>query len=205
MVAVKSVIKKIEKNFGLKIEHQDRLFLREIVSHLRAHFPDINFKNHFDNTFLKPDGGFVFILDKTGKKYTILISEAKRQGTNDLRVEEGLDRQAKGNAIERLGKNLIGFKSWLASENILPFVAFGEGVDFAPDSSILDRVSTMAMFAPLNTIEVQNLGVDGRFVRGSFYFREQPWKPEEMEPILYDIAERAIYYYFSKLGPHNFV
>jgi hypothetical protein len=33
------------------------------------------------------------------------IVEVKNQGTNVERIAEGLPRQAKGNAIERLGKN----------------------------------------------------------------------------------------------------
>lgn len=205
MVAVVSVIKKLEEKFGLQFEHQSKVFLSEIIEHLQNSFPEVSFKHHFDTSFLTPDGGFVFVVDKKGNRHTILISEAKRQGTNDLREQEGLNRQSKGNAIERLGKNVIGFRTWLSTENILPFVVFGEGVDFAPDSSILDRVSTIAMFAPLNQIEVLNLGDNGKFNRGSFFFREASWTPEEMEPIMYDIAERSIYYYFSKFGEDSFL
>jgi type II restriction enzyme len=45
--------------------------------------------------------------------YPVLIAEVKNQGTNDLRAEEGLLKQAKGNAIERLGKNLLGLRTAL--------------------------------------------------------------------------------------------
>lgn len=204
MIAVVRVIKKLEAKFGLRFEHQQKIFLKEITQHLTKSFPEIQFKHHFDSSFLTPDGGFLFILDKEGNRHTILISEAKRQGTNDLRAAEGLEKQSKGNAIERLGKNVIGFRTWLSTENILPFVVFGEGVDFAKDSSILDRVSTIAMFAPLNQIEVVNLGEHGTFARGSFFFRVETWKADEMVEILYDIAERSIYYYFSKFGESAF-
>ena len=85
-------------------------------------------------------------LKPTRVSYPILISEAKNQGTNDLRLQEGLTKQAKGNAIERLGKNVIGLRTALMRESIFPFVCFGYGCDFAPDSSILDRVTTIAMF-----------------------------------------------------------
>jgi type II restriction enzyme len=204
MVAVVQVIEKLEEKFGLKFEHQQKVFLKEITQHLSKSFPEIKFKHHFDSSFLTPDGGFLFLVDNKGNRHTILISEAKRQGTNDLREAEGLGKQSKGNAIERLGKNVIGFRTWLSTENILPFVVFGEGVDFAQDSSILDRVSTIAMFAPLNQIEVANLGEHGTFARGSFFFRVEAWKADEMAEILYDIAERSIYYYFSKFGESSF-
>lgn len=204
MVAVLSVIERLEQKFGLTFEHRTKVFLKEIIEHLRASFPEVSFEHHFDTSFLTPDGGFLFVVDKSGNRHAILISEAKRQGTNDMRKQEGLKKQAKGNAIERLGKNVIGFRTWLSTENILPFVVFGEGIDFAPDSSILDRVSTIAMFAPLNQVEVANLGEHGTFNRGSFFFREAPWTPEEMEETMYDIAERSVYYYFSKFGEEHF-
>src|SRR3546814_2927056 len=77
------------------------------------------------------------------------LVEMKRQGTNDQRALEGKGKQSQGNAIERLGKNLIGFRSALQYERITPFVCFGWGIDFAPGSSILDRVITMNEFYPL--------------------------------------------------------
>lgn len=83
-------------------------------------------------------------------RYPALISKVKNQGTNDAREREGLPRQARGNAIERLGKNLIGLRTALLRESIFQFVCFGYGCDFENGSSILDRVSTMAMFGQLN-------------------------------------------------------
>lgn len=65
---------------------------------------------------------------------------------------QGKSKQAKGNAIERLGKNVIGFRAALLKEAIFPFVCFGDGCDFADDSSIVDRVKTIAMFGTLNEI-----------------------------------------------------
>ena len=122
-----------------------------------------------------------------------------------MRVQEGLPVQAKGNAIERLGKNVIGLRTALLHESIFPFICFGYGCDFAANSSILDRVSTIAMFGKLNVTHLHNTGNDGRFNRGSFYFREEQWTVEEMSRILHDIAERSIFYYFSKYGKETFV
>ncbi len=147
------------------------------------------------------------ILGKPNDKliYPILIAEVKNQGTNDLRVAAGLPKQARGNAIERLGKNLIGLRMALMRESIFPFVCFGYGCDFEETSSILDRVTTMAMFGKLNTTYLYNEGPCGRINRGSFYFRPQPWTVDEMAAIMKDIAERSVYYYFSKYGEDHFL
>ena len=205
MLAVKEVIERLEDKFDVSLEHSSKLYLKDITDHLSRSFPDIEFKHHFETSFLSPDGGFLFMLDGAGKRHTILISEAKRQGTNDVRASEGLAKQSRGNAIERLGKNVIGFRSWMATESIIPFVVFGEGVDFDSDSSILDRVSTIAMFAPLNEIESANLGRSDKFNRGSFFFRSETWTTEEMFEILFDVAQRSIFYYFSKYGEASFL
>ena len=150
---------------------------------------------------MAPDGGFLFIKNNQNDAltYPILISEVKKQGTNRLRRKEGLPKQAKGNAIERLGKNVIGLRTALMRESIFPFVCFGYGCDFEDDSSILDRVSTMAMFGRLNQIYLHNEEA-GKFDRGSFYFREEEWTVNEMFNVMKEIAARAVLYYFSKYG-----
>ena len=149
---------------------------------------------------MKPDGGILSMRNNAGTARPILITEVKNQGTNDLRLAEGKPRQAKGNAIERLGKNVIGFRAAMMSEAIVPFVCFGYGCDFADDSSILDRVSTIAMFGPLNTVNVLNQGDSGSFNRGSFFFREDKWTVNEMAEVMYEVASRAIHYYFARYG-----
>lgn len=203
--AVTAAMNTIESEFGFKLCHDVDWKLQDIVNILSDSFPTIDFHCHFKNTSMKPDGGIVSVLSADGHaKHPILISEVKNQGTNDLRAKEGLKKQAKGNAIERLGKNVIGFRTAMSTENIVPFVCFGDGCDFASDSSILDRVSTIAMFGTLNTPRVINEGPDGVFNRGSFYFRHEAWTAEEMEEIVTEIARRSIHYYLAKYGGDHF-
>jgi len=203
--ALKQVAETIGKQYQLHLHHDSAWPLKYIVDLLRQHFPDEDWFYHFATSSIKPDGGILSLLDADGKKYPILISEVKNQGTNALRAQEGLKKQAKGNAIERLGKNVIGLRTALFYESIFPFVCFGYGCDFADDSSILDRVSTIAMFGKLNATHLHNTGEGGRFNRGSFYFREERWSVDEMSNILFDVAERSIYYYFSKYGKQTFL
>jgi type II restriction enzyme len=110
-----------------------------------------------------------------------------------------------GNAIERLGKNVIGVRTAMLSEGITPFVCFGYGIDFADGSSILDRVATIAMFGELNRTSVVDLGEGVTFNRGSFYFREAEWTVEEMTSVLLDISTRSIHYYLAKYGKDELV
>ena len=144
-------------------------------------------------------------MTRDGKAYPILIAEKKNQGTNDLRLAEGKGKQAKGNAIERLGKNVIGFRTAFKTESIFPFVCFGDGCDFDDDSSILDRVVTIAEFGKLNVEHLHNQGPKGDFDRGTFYFRVAEWTGNEMGDLSYKIAEKSVFYYFSKYGDEAFV
>lgn len=88
-------------------------------------------------------------------------------------------------------------------ESIFPFVCFGYGCDFDADSSILDRVSTMAMFGRLNKTYLHN-DEGPKFNRGSFYFRPQRWTVPEMVSVMEEIAERSVLYYFSKYREEHF-
>lgn len=205
--ALKEVVDHLRYRFGTQITlvHEKQWRLSSVVSELRHTYPDMEFHYHFDSSAIRPDGGILYIQGPEGDKlsYPVLISEVKNQGTNDLRTKEGLPKQAKGNAIERLGKNLIGLRSALLRESIFPFVCFGYGCDFEEDSSILDRVSTMAMFGRLNKTYLHN-EEGGKFNRGSFYFRPQQWTVAEMVEVMKDIAERSVLYYFSKYKEDHF-
>lgn len=202
--ALKAVIARIEEDFAVGLQHDRDWRLHGIVQSLAEDFPEVPFDEVMKTSAMKPDGGILSILDGEGEKHVILITEVKNQGTNDLRKKEGLKKQARGNAIERLGKNVIGFRTAMLMEHITPFVCFGYGCDFEDGSSILDRVKTIAMFGPLNEICVADLGEAGVFNRGSFFFREEEWTEPEMEDVMYEVAKRSIYYYFSKYGEQSF-
>ena len=205
--ALSEVVCYLEDRFAKRITliHKKQWLLRDIINELRPYFPDTDLHCHSEKTNMKPDGGILTIKSSMDSTLTcpILISKVKRQGTNDSREKEGQSKQAKGNAIERLGKNLIGFRTVLLRESIFPFVCFGYGCDFEKGSSTLDKVSTMAMFGKLNKTYLHNDG-DGQFNRGSFYFRAEEWTADEMFDIMKDIAERSVLYYFSKYREDHF-
>jgi len=204
--AVQRVISALQDKFGnLTFGHQAQWLLRDVIADLEKTFPDIDFHYYFERSAMKPDGGILSLISKDEKAYPVLIAEKKNQGTNDLRALEGLAKQAKGNAIERLGKNVIGFRTAMKSEGIFPFVCFGDGCDFADDSSILDRVVTIAMFGNLNKEYVVDIGADRIFDRGTFYFRAPEWTEDEMFERCLSIATKSVYHYFAAYGEESFI
>lgn len=203
--ALTLVADRITKRFHVKLHHVPQWKLSDVVGHLRERFPEVGFFYNFDASAMRPDGGILSLQAKDSELFPILIVEVKNQGTNDLRAAEGKLPQARGNAIERLGKNVIGFRTALLHESIVPFVCFGDGDDFQESSSILDRVVTIAMFGPLNQVHLFNQGDRGQFNRGSFFFRAKPWTVSEMVEIMEDIAARSVQYYFAKYREDRFM
>lgn len=207
--ALDRAIRRVEENLkakfeGVRLNHVAEWKLRDVVEKLRTSFPAVDFHYNFETSAMRPDGGILSLLDKNDQAFPILIAEKKNQGTNDLRAQEGKAKQARGNAIERLGKNVIGFRTAMKTESIFPFVCFGDGCDFSDDSSIIDRVVTIAQFGRLNVEHLHDQGVNNVFDRGTFYFRVEEWTEDEMMQLSLSVAEKSIYYYFSKYGEYSF-
>lgn len=99
--------------------------------------------------FIKPDGGVLYA-KINGKSYPILVSEAKKQGTNDKLIADGKKKQAKGNAIERAVKNHCELKLYFRPFDFYAYVIFASGCDFTKDSSINDRLDSMTEYSPRN-------------------------------------------------------
>ncbi len=203
--ALVTVVAALNEKFpGISLHHVTEWKLKDVVERLRADFPKIDFHYFFPSSTMRPDGGILSLVDKNGQAFPILIAEKKNQGTNDLRALEGKGKQAKGNAIERLGKNVIGFRTAMKTESIFPFICFGDGCDFDDDSSILDRVVTIAQFGKLNVEHLHNQGANNEFDRGTFYFRVGEWSEDEMAELSLKLAEKSVFYYFSKYGEDAF-
>ena len=177
---------------GYYLEYVKSIKLSELISIIKSYEKRFEFSNLTkEDSYIKPDGGILLLKSRENKdfKRIVLAVEMKKQGTNDQRIKEGKGIQAQGNAIERLGKNLIGIRSTLQYEKITPFICFGWGVDFSPNSSILDRIITMNEFFPLNTTYVFKR--EG-YAPVSMYFREKNWETTELYEIMKEVAETSI-------------
>jgi type II restriction enzyme len=169
--------KKLLEERGLVIKYEKNLSFDTMINLIKIK----NIRNVFDENFstrtIKPDGGVLILRKENDQKYykVVIIAETKHQGTNDLRLKEGLKKQAQGNAIERLGKNLTGIRAMFNHERIIPFVCFGSGHDFEEKQGfVMSKISMLNEFYYLNRIYVSK--VDGTsnlnyFSPVSMYFR----------------------------------
>ena len=180
--------------------HKREITYNDIISIIKSKDIRKEFDNVFPNRAIKPDGGIIYLERKNFKK-VVLISEVKKQGTNKERQAAGKKKQAQGNAIERLGKNLIGIKAMLTHEFITPFVCFGWGCDFKEDYKndfVMAKISMLNEFYKLNKTYVYKRDGDSshnHFAPVSMYFRENKWSEDDMFKILKEVAEDSIRYY----------
>ncbi len=209
--AMKRCIEYLENRLSdqLKEDEYELIFERNITfGTMIKMIKDQNCRREFDTVFnnrtIIPDGGVIFLKKNNDPDYLriVLISEVKSQGTNKQRAKEGKPKQAQGNAIERLGKNLTGIRAALNHEKVTPFVCFGSGSDFEDnydDSSyVMSKISMMNEFYKLNRIYV--FKTDGSsdknfFSPVSMFFREEEWSADEMFEILKEIGETSLRYY----------
>ncbi len=206
-LAMKKVIDYLEERFRFSenyprcsLQYEKKLQVEEMIRYIRRR----NVRQEFDFDYIDrsivPDGGVLF-LSREGEvlRLPLLFAEVKHQGTNDQRAQEGKGRQATGNAIERLGKNLTGIRAMMNHDQVTPFVCFGSGCDFAPEEkTVLSKVSMLNQFYPLNRTYVFKR--DGNAERSAFspvsmYFREEIWTADEMADIMKEIAETTFRYY----------
>jgi type II restriction enzyme len=172
------------------ISWQQTMHNKNIIKYLSVinpDMPDYTFQQNHPKSYVRPDGGFLF-----WNNNIVICAEVKKQGTNKKRMEEGKKKQALGNAIERLGKNLSLCRTIFRQDIILPFVCFGHGCDFSPQETILDRGSSMNEFHPLNKIFVYN---NPPYEPCSIFLREKEWGIEEMTSIMYEIVQISTDYY----------
>lgn len=156
-----------------------------------------------ERSSIKPDGGFMYLKIK-GRDEIICVIEEKSQGTNDKRFVEGQPKQATGNAIERLAKNLKCIELLFSQEKIMPFLVFIDGCDFDVSETIRDRVISMFHFLPNQKI---NLHKDKYGRAGSYYMRGHcytdgiqlsRWTEAEKFEVVLDLCKKSINYYKTK-------
>lgn len=141
---------------------------------------------------IQPDGGVIWM----DNKYPILITEMKRQGTNNERVKEGLTRQATGNAIERLGKNLLALHTLYQNDDILPFICFCWGCDFN-EQTVLCKLYAMNNFKKINILYTDNYK-NYRIKPINILIKENQWSIEELLSNMIEICSYSIQYYINK-------
>lgn len=177
----------LNKNFSNhKFTHKAALTFKEIENYTK-----INHTTFKTERKVIPDGGVIWMDDK----YPILISEMKRQGTNDARIAEGKTKQATGNAIERYGKNLMAFHTLYMNDDILPVIAFCHGCDFM-DETVHAKLHALNSFHECNKIYVEP--TKERLKPSTILYQLNNWTEEQMLPIMYKVAVNAIDYFENR-------
>ena len=141
---------------------------------------------------IRPDGGVLYM-----DGIPILSTEAKKQGTNSDRKKDGKGKQAMGNAIERAHKNYNELKNLQNPYLFTSYILFGYGCDFAPGSSIVDRLSAMTYYDSFNTLHIKDeivettiggIKLTERRKKASVFLQEEPFD----EIFIYDKSMEAI-------------
>ena len=175
----------------LKFTHRKNLYKREIAEVVKPITPWVPASK---DPYISPDGGLLFV-EWNGVEYPILVSEAKKQGTNDVRFKKGLKIQSKGNGIERAPKNALEIWSYCKKYDFNPYVIFCCGCDFYDTSSINDRLDVMTQYEPrgFNYSLFEKDGEHPNMVSiyiKSHHYTEEPnfWTVDEIYEIMKEIA-----------------
>jgi type II restriction enzyme len=204
---VKRVMDELSVKYpNLKFEYDKRLFLKDLIVSLKKGNPNFDFEDVLITTHIKPDGGVIYMI-KDDIKHPILVSEGKRQGTNDVRLSEGLSKQSKGNAVERLAKNVKVIELLFSNEKINPLVVFLQGCDFHPTETIVDRVKSIFHFLKQNQINLYKKKLGDINVGGSYFMKGNKagssgnrleWSENEMYDAMIEVADKSVEYYLTK-------
>jgi len=213
--AAKYVFLILEKSFpDYQFRHRSKIPKSEINEKLNELNADLGIIQFKDSSSVKPDGGIIEVKDINGEWRSILVGEAKKQGTNVERIKEGLGKQAQGNAIERTHKNIAELKNYMLGENYFPYVVFMHGSDLTTEilhipepsgqifdlhpTSIPDRLTAASYGMPVNVPYCRNIfaeHIDGSKIMlqiASLYMRNDPWTEKEMVDVMIEIAQEAL-------------
>ena len=109
--AMKLVMEHLKSIYPYEFSHESSITLSKIIE---ESLPEYKNFLHCESTSSRaqPDGGIIY-LHIGNYKFPILMAENKLQGTIDKLAKQGKKQIAQGNAIERLGKNVLLFQTYL--------------------------------------------------------------------------------------------
>jgi len=157
----------LKENFpGQQFKHEKKLSQESYARKINP-----NYKPSSEKAFISPDGGIIY-MKYGGLWMPILITEAKKQGTNDKREIEGKCKQSLGNAIERAHKNYNELREFMSTFNVnyFPYLVFAYGCDFKEGCPIRDRLASMTRYQDYNQFLIIN---DGHHQRASIFMQPE--------------------------------
>ncbi len=123
----------------LSFRHRLKVSKKEINERLSAIDSSLGQVLFVENSFVKPDGGIIEVLDCRDRYRIVLVSESKHQGNDVEKIRKGImqgrnkdqDIMTAGNAIERVHKNIQEVRNLMLNELHFPYVVFLQGSNFA--------------------------------------------------------------------------
>ena len=188
------LLPQLQQNFPNRVfVLEKKLYKNDIAKNLG----ELNWKPESKNPYISPDGAVLSMIHDD-IKYPICICEAKQQGTNDKREEEGKKPQSKGNAIERAFKNFSELKSYCTPFPFFPYYMFLSGCDFKSGSSIVDRLDGLTHYKERNVAHTFHPDNNGSISVASVYMRDEPmWTQDEMYDTIYPESVKVVEYIFD--------
>ena len=178
---------------NLSFVHKKMISKKKMCEKLNHVDSNYGTHQHKKRTGFGGDGGYWFVIDKYGKERLVLATEAKKQGTNDVRLLEGKKKQGAGNAIERAHKNINEMRAWMCDEVYFPYVMFCTGCDFSKDCTITDRLTALNGQRPINKLYIKNERMGLQFLQSpSIFAKVHKWGIDEMAEIMIQAAEEAL-------------
>lgn len=136
-----------EKYPALTFRYRKQIDKAEINQNLRRIDAMLGQTLFVPESSIRPDGGFIEVLDDNGSWRVVLVSEAKHQGKDIENIKAGKqvgkngdqDLMSAGNAIERAFKNIFEVANFMLAESHFPYVLFLEGSNFLTQDIMVQR------------------------------------------------------------------
>lgn len=140
--------------------------------------------------------------------FPLFIGEIKKQGTNDIRMEKGLPRQAQGNAgTDRVSKNFIIASDYcyLIDRDFFPYTVFLHGCDFSEDEiSKTTKSKLQPLFGELNTFnpcfDKDMLIYLSQHKGGTCYYQKDKYTYKQLFEYCFKCCEYGIKHYLLRYG-----
>lgn len=185
------------KQTHLVFEH--KLYWRDVMKQVETDAPLDDKNTLLEDTDLKngilPDGGLLYLQRKGHPKQLLLTSEMKHQGTNYERKLAGKAKQANGNAIERMHKNIDVLRAYMSNESVFPYVVYCWGEDFA-DPVVKCKILPAVQQHEFNRDYTVKYGSD-RIPSASVYLKPEPepFTVQELYEIGLQVALETLTHY----------
>lgn len=218
--AVKDAFYELEENWAgekpgnweFVLKDSRRIYFSDIIEEgLRHDIPRSRLMAYYkSDRYIETDSPIIYLEiygDSVPLLKPLFISEIKKQGTNDKRIEEGKPKQAIGNAAgDRTSKNfsIISDYCYLCDKDFFPYCVLLHGYDFGKEEiSETTKSKLEPFFGELNKLnpwfdKYMMIELNAK-KGGSCFYQGEEYNYVQLYDIVYRCCEIGIKHYLSKL------